>query len=259
MKLGSSLRRRRRAPRPGPSQDRLRLMGLGLGLAVVGFGLGFLIATQILFPAPEVPEDLVEVPGVLGLELASAEQRVSDLGLVLAGVDSVRHPAVPAGQVLGQSPLPGQRLVPAGSVLVTVSRGPQRRAVPDVSRVRGTEALAVLRATGFEVEVDSVQNELPRGSVVRVEPPPGTDVAVPAQVTLQVSLGPPRVEMPLLRGLDEERARAVLDSLGLVISDVETRFRFGTDPDVVLEQDPRAGALVEPGSAVRLVVARRGG
>jgi beta-lactam-binding protein with PASTA domain len=66
------------------------------------------------------------------------------------------------------------------------------------------------------------------------------------------------VEMPLLLGLEEEQAVAVLDSLGLSVSEVETRFRFGRDQGLVVEQEPPAATMVERGAAVRLVVGRRG-
>jgi len=65
------------------------------------------------------------------------------------------------------------------------------------------------------------------------------------------------VEMPLLLGLREEEAVGILDSLGLALSEVETRFRFGRDQGLVVEQEPPATTLVERGSAVRLVVGRR--
>ena len=89
-------------------------------------------------------------------------------------------------------------------------------------------------------------------------PEPGTDATIPMDVHLLVSMGPPEFEMPLLLGLPEGQARAVADSLGLVVGDVETRFRFGRDQGLVVEQGPPAGTLVQEGSAVRLVVGRRG-
>lgn len=257
MKLGSSIRRRRGGSADAPRG--LRLAALAVGLAVAGFGIGFLLATQVLFPAPERPDDLVETPELLGLDLQAARESLEERGLALASVDSMRHPKVPQGRILGQDPLPGQMTLPAGSVKVTLSRGPQRRAVPDVYSLRAPEARAVLEASGFDVAVDSVEDPLPKGAVVKVRPPPGTEVAVPAEVRLAVSLGPPMVEMPLLLGLQEEEARQVLDSLGLVVSEVESRFRFGRDQGTVLEQEPGATTLVERGSAVRLVVGRRGG
>jgi beta-lactam-binding protein with PASTA domain len=71
-------------------------------------------------------------------------------------------------------------------------------------------------------------------------------------------MGPPEFEMPLLLGLSEEQARSVLDSLGLILSEVETRFRFGRDQGLVVEQEPPASATIQEGASVRLVVGRRG-
>jgi beta-lactam-binding protein with PASTA domain len=65
--------------------------------------------------------------------------------------------------------------------------------------------------------------------------------------------------MPLLLGLEELEAMAVLDSLGLVVSDVREVFRFGRDQGIVVEQEPPSDTPMERGSAVRLAVGRRGG
>ncbi|MBT8395731.1 MAG: PASTA domain-containing protein, partial [Gemmatimonadetes bacterium] len=71
-------------------------------------------------------------------------------------------------------------------------------------------------------------------------------------------MGPPEFQMPRLIGLSEEDALAVLDSLGLVVGEVETRFRFGRDQGMVVEQEPPARSMVQEGATVRLVVGRRG-
>lgn len=257
MKLGSSLRRRRGR---GPDyREVLRKVGLLLLVLVAGFGGGYLLSTELLFPAPEPPDELVEVPDLRGLDREEAERAVRDAGFALGDVDSLRHPRLPAGAVVGQSPVGGQEAIPGDSLRLTVSLGPERRPVPDVSRLGGVRALAVLEATGFDVEVDSVESSEPRGSVVEVDPEPGTDLALPGEVRLTLSLGPPQVEMPLLLGLREEEALVRLDSLGLSVAEVATRFRFGLDQGVVIDQEPEPGILLERGSAVRIVVGRRGG
>jgi serine/threonine-protein kinase len=217
-----------------------------------------MFSTRVLFPAPPPPGDLREVPDLTGMEPDGAGIMLRTAGLTPGRVDSVRHPTVSEGLVLGQSPLPGQLAQAGDSVRVTVSLGPEVRPVPDVLRLRGERALMVLEATGFSVAVDSAEGDAPAGTVVGIEPPPETEIALPAEILLTVSLGPPRVEMPLLLGLMEEEALALLDSLGLVVSEVETRFRFGMDQGRVVEQQPEAETIVEQGSAVRLVVGRRG-
>lgn len=99
---------------------------------------------------------------------------------------------------------------------------------------------------------------IPGGGVVDMEPEAGTAATIPMEVHISVSVGPPEFEMPLLLGLPEEQARSVLDSLGLLLRDVETRFRFGRDQGMVVEQEPPSGTKVQEGSEVLLVVGRRG-
>lgn len=274
MKLGGSLRRSRSAgtkaggrskKKPGVIASRLALfrnrrffLGLSL-LTVLGFGGGYGVSTQLLFPAPPPPGDLTRVPNLSGETLAELSGILSQVGLVLGEVDSLRHPTIPHGIVLGQSPLSGQLALVGDTVRVAVSMGAEERPVPDIMRLRADRAQIVLEATGFDVVVDSVESEIPRGSVVAMDPEAGTEATVPQEVLLTVSMGPPMVEMPLLLGLPEEQAMAVADSLGLVVAEVETRFRFGRDQGLVVEQEPPAATLVERGAAVRLVVGRRGG
>ncbi|MEJ2202856.1 MAG: PASTA domain-containing protein [Gemmatimonadota bacterium] len=274
MKLGGSLRRTRRTKSgggirwtgrpfrtgsPGDGTDAWILTGWHVAAAVLGLFGGYLVATRIVFPAPPPPDDLVVVPDVRGADVAGGEEALSDLGLDVVATDSLHHPTAPVGVVLGQSPLPGQMALPGSSVRVTTSLGPQLRRVPDVARVDANRARIVLETSGFLVSMDSVEAELPRGRVVETRPGPDSTLALPAEVHLMVSLGPPLVAMPDVLGLEESEARAVLESLGLVISEVREVFRFGRDQGIVVEQDPPSETPLERGSAVLLAVGRRGG
>ena len=269
MKLGSSIRRRRGRGKPrsesvrawwssvGSYRPSRGTWGLVALLLVVGYGLGYLVSTRILFPVPPRPRDLFEVPDVRGLDRAAALEAVRSVGLQMVVVDSFSHPLAVRDEVLGQSPLAGQLSVVGDTVELIVSLGPVRRPVPDVVRLRERQARDVLEASGFLVAVDSLEAELPAGRVVEVLPEPGTEVDLPMEVRIAVSTGPPLVAMPLLLGIEQASAEARLDSLGFVISEIVTRFRFGRDQGRVVEQDPPADSLLAPGSSVRLVVGRR--
>jgi serine/threonine-protein kinase len=173
-------------------------------------------------------------------------------------VDSLRHPSVAAGIVLGQSPLPGQVASPEQSIRLTISAGPQMRSVPDVRRLDRERARVVLETSGFVVSYDTIEAPVPRGRVVDVSPSPDSVVALPAQVRLIVSTGPPVIAMPLVLGMEQSDAEFMLDSLGLQVADVEEVFRFGRDQGIVVEQQPAADTELERGSSVRLKVGRRG-
>lgn len=272
MDLGESLRRRRSGGRAREESDRGRRQSgpvrrpsdappvlIGLGVLVVGALLGYVVATRVVFPAEAAEAtDFHQVPDLRGTSVAEARRLLEGQDLRLGDVDSIRHPEVPEGRVLGQTPLPGQLALPAGVVDLTMSLGPELRPIPDVRGLRADRALTVLRTTGFEVHVDSIEADEPAGRVIGMQPTAGTEVALPAEVRVAVSLGPPLVVLPDLVGMQEEEARATLTSLGLVVGEVESRFRFGFNQGEVLEQFPAAEAEIPRGGAVRLVVGRQG-
>lgn len=268
MRLGGSLERSRGRRRYGSigrdfdwrtdTPDWLRLVGIVVGLALAGWLMGYLVSTRLLFPAPPPPGDLFEVPDLRGLGLVSAGERLAGSGLELGTVDSLMHPSATQGLILGQAPLPGQVARPGSPVRVTVSLGPERRAVPDVAGLEDARARIVLETSGFRVSVDTAEAEVPRGRVVEVSPSPGSVVTLPSQVRLVVSAGPPMIAMPLVLGMEEEAAVLLLDSLGLVVSEIEEVFRFGRDQGIIVEQEPAADMELRRGSEVRLSVGRRG-
>lgn len=276
MKLGGSLQRRRggaggasssaapsgstraRGARRLPP-DAWRLAGRTAGLGLVGLLIGFVIATRLIFPPPPPPGDLAQVPDLQGIALERAHLRLTDAGLELGEVEALRHPSLDSGVVVGQGPLGGQLVKPGSTVRVTVSLGPQRQAVPDVSRLASDRAVRMLEATGFRVTVDSTDSSLPRGAVVTVGPAVGTVLAVPGEVRLTVSRGPALVAMPFLLGMPQEAATDSLRALGIGVAQVDTVFRFGRDQGLVVEQSPAPDSLVQRGSGVRLSVGRKGG
>lgn len=266
MKLGGSLARRRGRRRSSTPTPDGGVRGLELsggfwgaiaGVVALGWLIGYLLSTQLLFPAPPPPGDLYEVPDVRGIGVASARERLTGAGLTLGPIDSLLHPSVGEGMVLGQSPLPGQVLGPESPVRVTVSRGPQTRSVPDVTTLLVDRARTVLETSGFLVTVDTAESEVERGRVIEVFPPPDSVIPLPSEITLVVSTGPPVVVMPFVLGLAEEEVRLLLDSLGLVVTEVEEVFRFGRDQGIVVQQEPASDMELERGSSVRLQVGRR--
>ena len=274
MRLGSSIGRRRPARRgrrkrrstgkkrrPGSRRRRpagaFRRVLRGTVLLATMFGLGYVVATRVVFTVPAPPPDLLGVPDMIGLDLEDAVGRAEVAGLALGAVDSMYHPSAAAGSILGQSPLPGQLALPGAAIEFGISLGPEHRAIPDMIGQRERRARVLLGANGFSVAVDSVEDEEPAGEVVGMEPEAGTGVTLPFEVRLTISLGPPVVEMPLLLGQSEEEAFLLLDSLGLFVTEIELEALVGTDPGVVIEQDPPPASTVEVGSEVRLVIGDR--
>ena len=227
-------------------------------LLVTGAGLwgGYLVATTFFFRPPAPPPALRGVPELRGQGIGLATAALVDLGLEVGPVDSIRHPQVPEGIVIGQSPLPGRTALPAASVRLTVSLGPEVRPVPDVTRLPGPRAAALLEESGFVVAVDTVESTAPAGQVIQIEPVPGTPVAIPGDVRVAVSLGPPTVPMPALAGLNQSAAVNLLAALGLVVSEIDYRYSL-LNVNLVFGQHPGPLTRVEQGSEVRLIIGQR--
>jgi serine/threonine-protein kinase len=271
MRLGTSLKRGRRSararsarPREAPAEDRgwsvRERPALWAALVSVGgLGLGYVLATAALFPAPAPPGELLEVPDVRGRAADDAVGSLADARLEVGPLEYLRHPTADSGTVVGQAPLPGQLARPGAAARLTVSLGPERRTIPSVTGLRADRALDVLVSTGLQVRVDSVEDGRPRGQIVAVSPAEGTAISLPGDVRVTVSLGPATVTMPELLGLAVEAARDSLGMLGLQLAEVEEIFQFGRNQGRVVGQEPPAGAELDRGAEVRLVVGRRGG
>lgn len=258
--------RKQRAPRKRTGTrtraKRVRLGGIAvhpgiaaLAVAGAGLGLGYLVAVTLMFPVPDTPVEVQVVPDLRGQPVALALSELADSGLVVGRVDSLRHPLVPAGTVMGQSPLPGPTALVNAPVRVTVSSGREVRAVPDLTRLDGTRAAELLGAGGFLVEVDTVESTVAAGRVLSMDPAPGTEVPLPGSIRLALSRGPPTFPMPDLAGMTQGEAFALLRALGLVMGEVDRRYSL-LNVRLIFGQYPEPQEPVTEGTQVRLIVGR---
>jgi serine/threonine-protein kinase len=168
-----------------------KLALIGVAVLVGTFGMGYLIATRILFPPLPEPENGIVVPDLRGVVVTEATNRLEPLGLRRGDEIRIAHPNQPPGMIVAQSPLPGQQLRHGGVVTVAVSSGLPRVQVPNVIGFDVERATAVLSQMGLEADQRSEQNERPIGTVLRIIPAPGERQPVPSRVLLIVSAGPP--------------------------------------------------------------------
>ncbi|HSH46266.1 MAG TPA: PASTA domain-containing protein [Longimicrobiales bacterium] len=197
--LGDSLRRRgtQAEARERPRQTRdapwfpwwkwlLTAMAVVLG----AFLVGYLVSVLIIFPAPETARGGVPVPDLRGMTRIEAREALRDVDLELGSVLAMPSMQVEEGRVLAQAPIAEQQLRPGAAVDLTLSGGPPQLRVPPVEGLGSGTARDLLERSGFDVEMQPVQAELPEGSVVRLTPAAGSELRLPAVVTVYVSLGP---------------------------------------------------------------------
>ena len=201
----------------------------------------------------------VEVPSVVGLGAGDAVVAIRDAGLV-PKVHLVASSETP-GRVLRQSPADTAQVPKGSAIRLDVSRArpvAPKVEVPDVVGTSAADARQQLRGLGLSVVVAEVASDEEAGTVLRQSPRAGSEVREHARVTLTVSTGPQKIDIPDVTGLDEDSARQQLEGAGfqVQVSDEPT-----TDPaqdGLVLSTSPAAASAAPKGSVVTIVVARVG-
>ena len=194
-------------------------------------------------------------PDVIGLPEDEARRTLVDFGVRVGDVGRTITRRARIGTVIDQSPSPGSRLRAGGSIDLVVEAEPT--IVPELSGLPLVEAERRLAAASLrmgEVRREITGTRRP-GEVLRQQPEPNREEPAGSEVALWVEA--PSVLVPTFTRLDREQAEALLRQTGLR-AQAETRLVEGVADGVVLEQRPQAGARVQPGTTVALIIAERG-
>lgn len=232
-----------------------------VAVVVVGglFLAGYLTADLWLTPgeSPTEAGRLVTVPELVGLSDHEARSRLEEVGLEHGVRSAVSHPNAPEGAVLAQSPIPGQQVRPGAPVEVTLSRGPEVHSIPDVSGLSARQASIVLDRLGFRVTSREANHSIEAGRAFGSEPGPGTELTVPADVTLLVSKGSPLTTVPDLSGRHIDDALELLSESDLSLGAISYDPLSFDAPGRIVGQYPPGGYGLRQGDPVEVRVAGR--
>jgi serine/threonine-protein kinase len=103
------------------------------------------------------------------------------------------------------------------------------------------EQLLASQRLGLSI-ADRIYSPLPPDAVVRQSPGPGQEIKAMQNAHVVLSLGPQSVVIPDVEGRSLRLARVSLLRSGLQVGQVSNVRLPGNDPDVVLRQQPPAGA-----------------
>ena len=128
-------------------------------------------------------------------------------------------------------------------------------AVADVSGALFDDGAQTLRDQGLLVlRLTEVSDDVPIGTIIRTDPPAGTNVPERTTIEVVVSSGKLETAVPLLTGLTEEAARAALEGAGLVLGVISPGNSATVAKGSVIESVPAANEQVVEGSVVNLLV-----
>ncbi|MFJ7082278.1 Stk1 family PASTA domain-containing Ser/Thr kinase [Streptomyces griseus] len=236
----------RSGPFGGPHRKLITILTAVLLTLGIGTGVWYINSGQF-----------TQVPSLLGQTQKTAEQRLSDEGLGLKGVDRVFSDTVERGSVVSSEPASGERIRGNGSVKLVVSRGPEIVRVPDVVGRSLADARRALKKVGLApgMVTKEFSEDVARGEVVRTDPRAGTDRNPDTAVALVVSKGAP-VEVPDVSGLSVEDATAELEAEGLKAEVLPGRVHSAEVEGDIAEQSPAEGTEAAEGDTVQLTVSK---
>lgn len=218
---------------------------VGLAALVV---IAAIVAALLLSSKPRV-----EVPNVLNSSVDVAQDRLEAEGFEVQIVR--RESNRPKDIVVGQTPTGGTDAEKGSQVRLSVSDGPGTATVPQVEGETLEVAVDRLESAGFRTESRRQSSEdIPSGQVIETSPSGGSVAQLNQVVTIVVSNGRRKIELPDVVGQPVDAARATLGELGLTTKVVEqetTEKEAGT----VLSTNPAPGTSVRAGNSVTLTVA----
>ena len=124
------------------------------------------------------------VPTLSGLSASAAKSAIEDLGLVAAPTEAYSD-TVAEGQVISQQTRAGSTLHRGDSVAYTVSKGPEKVAIPDVVGLQREEARSLLEGAGFTVKEEAILGGF-FGTVRSSDPAAGTMTKKGSTVTITI-------------------------------------------------------------------------
>ena len=130
--------------------------------------------------------------------------------------------------------------------------------VPSLSGLTLPDAIQQLRARGLQTGIDGhfYSAAQPAGDVLTQSPAPGTPVRKSWRVRVTVSLGPQKVEIPSVNGMNETLATITIRRTGLQLGNVVAMPYAYAPEHTVIAQTPAARATDVQGPRVSILTAQ---
>ncbi len=209
-----------------------------------------------------VPEGMVIVPDLDGMDKDEAVAKLKETGLTASAGGNAVSEYIEAGKIVYQTPAAGSYLEERGSVALTISSGNGvippfngESVVPYVVWDLEDDAVGKLKEAGlaYPILIEQHDETVDIGKVISQSVEYGEKLPEGSQITLVISLGPETFEMPDIVGKTQEAAEASLSQCGLNVS-----LGYGKSNDIpkgsVISQSVAAGASVRKGNVITITI-----
>ncbi|MEO0123944.1 MAG: PASTA domain-containing protein [candidate division WOR-3 bacterium] len=130
--------------------------------------------------------------------------------------------------------------------------------VPNVCNLPLDSATIILKKAGLQSVVTERRYDqiIEQGRIIIQEPLPDTKVKKGRIINLSVSLGPEKIVIPTLSGLEFTKAKQIIDRLGLSISDIDTIFSDSIGEGKIIQTIPEPETEVKKGDAIKIILSK---
>ena len=201
-------------------------------------------------------EDQTRVPAVAGLteDEAKAKLKENTLGYL---IKELHDDKIAAGYVISASEEEGTIVMKNTTITLNISKGPKEIELKDYANFLKDEAVEELEDLGLIVSVINEESEeIEFGKVIRTEPEKGASVKNGDEITIYVSSTSEaeNVEMPKVKGLTKDRAKANIEGAGLKLGEVKEEYSDDVEKGKIIRADFEEGSSVPTGATVNLFI-----
>ncbi len=219
--------------------------------------LGVLLALNLF--GGKGKEDIV-VDSFVGLAYPDGVSAEKSIGNYTVKIETGYNADYPEGTVFKQEPSAGSTIKMKGTLVLYISKGSRLEDVPTMTP--GETAAMVrsrLTAAGFTVnEVSESSTDYKEGTVIRLDPEPGTKVQYGSEISMFVSSGEPEaepIEMSNVLGMAMNDGIEKLVSDGFQRANIQTTYvNQGGMKDTIIAVSPDSSQKQKPDSIIQLTV-----
>ena len=226
---------------------RNRWIVLGIALLIAGGG----------WYAFSSANSRVVVPSMAGLNVTQANAALSPLGLHSEVAPRVFSEFVAKGIIISSEPPGGGHVKAGATIILTLSKGPQRFTVPHMQGLTAVAATALISNNSLIVGVttEAFDPKVPKGMVVSSSPAAGTSVRLNTSVSLVISKGAEKFPIYSYVGKSSDQALNDLTAIGFKVS--STYSYSDTVPSgSVISQTPDGPTSAPKGAKIALVISK---
>lgn len=202
----------------------------------------------------------VTVPDVTKMTVVEAQKLLEEKEFKVELEEKYGDPAkFKPGTVMEQSPAAGEKRKQRSLIILTICKGAELKATPELAGMSLSKAEQTILNAGFKLgKITKKHVDGQRIGIVLSQLPKALDKA-PKGSSIDLVINEGDKEVPNLIGKPLSEAKKLLASAGLTLGEIKTVNDHSAVKNVVLATNPNAGTKIGAGDAVSVTVAEGSG